>query len=68
MFQLLIDNNIDYLGVSLDSMLIFCTPEIISQIKELFTNNGIRILQIGEVIDEKKVLFESKDGKPVRTI
>ena len=61
--HLLESNNVDYLGVSLDSLMIFCDSKISSDIINLIEGNKIKIKRIGNVIEEKEIIFESNDSK-----
>ena len=61
--ELLERTDVDYLGVSLDSLMIFCDPKISSDVIDLITNENIRISKIGQVIAEKEIYFESESKK-----
>ncbi len=58
-YNLLKEQNVDYLGVSLDSLLIYCHESVADAIIELLQNGGIKIQKIGEVIVEQQVVFIS---------
>ncbi len=61
--KLLERTDVDYLGVSLDSLMIFCDPKISSDVINLITNENIRISKIGHVIAEKEIYFEFESKK-----
>ena len=61
--ELLERNNVDYLGVSLDSLMIFCDPKISLDIINKLTSKNININKIGHVIEEKEIYFESGTNK-----
>ena len=61
--ELLENNNVDYLGVSLDSLMIFCDPKITPTIINVLTNKNIKISKIGHVIGEKEIYFDSGTKK-----
>jgi hydrogenase expression/formation protein len=65
-FEMLKKRGVDYLGVSLDALLIFCPKSISDQITQLIREAGIAIEVIGEVNDrgkEIKLVTESGEGK-----
>lgn len=53
-YQLLKQHNVDYLGVSLDSLLIFTPEENALEIAEAVRKAGVLIDIIGEVVEEPK--------------
>ncbi len=53
-YQLLKQNHIDYLGVSLDSLLIFTPPENAFEVLKAVRKAGVQIDTIGEVVEEPK--------------
>jgi hydrogenase expression/formation protein len=55
--------NVDYLGVSLDALLIFCPPELVSSVQTILFEKNIQVEQIGYVIDEPNVFFITKNGE-----
>ncbi|MBD3186666.1 hypothetical protein GF325_07575 [Candidatus Bathyarchaeota archaeon] len=61
--KLLDDTNTDYLGVSLDSLLIFCHPDITENIIKAFKENNIKAERIGKCTNHKSVIFHGMDGK-----
>lgn len=61
--KLLETNGVDYLGVSLDSLMIFCDPKISLDIINKLTNENIKISKIGHCIEEKEIVFESGTNK-----
>lgn len=50
-YALLKQQNIDYLGVSLDSLLIFTPPEHAERIMERVSSAGVQIELVGEVVE-----------------
>jgi len=61
--ELLERTDVDYLGVSLDSLMIFCDPKISLDVINLLENEGIKISKIGQVIAEKEIFFDSESKK-----
>ena len=63
--ELLETLGIDYLGVSLDSLLIYCCPEDSEGIIELLNKNKIKCNEIGYVDNSKTVsiILEGKESK-----
>lgn len=61
--NLLEGNNIDFLGVSLDALLIFCSSEVAPKICNLLQNNGIKTSVIGEVTPNPEIIFVSQEGE-----
>jgi hydrogenase expression/formation protein len=57
------NKQVDYLGVSLDALLLFCKPDSVKKIINLLKTNGIQIVEIGKVIEEQKVVFVSDSGE-----
>ena len=53
-YNMLKNLNIDYLGVSLDSLMLFVPPENCGEIIKILRNAGIEIDEIGEVIESKR--------------
>ena len=53
-YKLLKQHSVDYLGVSLDSLLVFAPKENVREIVEAVSNAGVHIEVIGEVVDEPK--------------
>lgn len=62
--ELLEKLNIDYLGVSLDSLLIFCPEENKEYIIKVLESNNIKIAEVGRVVKGKKALLDGKDFTP----
>jgi hydrogenase expression/formation protein len=65
-FEMLKKRKVDYLGVSLDALLIFCPPASSSQIMKEIRNQGIKIEQIGVVnkqANEIKMIMDSGEVK-----
>lgn len=61
--DLLEKTGVDYLGVSLDSLLLYVDPEVSGDIISLLTDIGVKTVEIGEVDDSENVIFISKDGE-----
>ena len=61
--NLLHQTEVDFLGVSLDALLIYCTPQIAPKIIEVLRAENIKASVIGQVIPEKKVVFISASGE-----
>lgn len=53
-YELLKQHSVDYLGVSLDSLLIFAPKENVPEIVAAVSNAGVQIEVIGEVVAEPK--------------
>ena len=62
---LLKETSVDYLGVSLDSLVIFCQPEVKEKILDLLNQNGIKALEIGQVIPKNSVHFIDGDNEEI---
>ncbi len=63
--DLLKKTNVDYLGVSLDALLLFVSPEVAEKIIFLVRNSGVKIVEIGTVTDSNQVIFKSKSGESI---
>lgn len=63
--ELLKKTNVDYLGVSLDALLLFVSPDISEEIIKLIQSVGVKIIEIGKVTDSKQVIFKSKSGESI---
>jgi len=65
--RLLEQVNVDYLGVSLDALLIYCSDKVSKKIIADLTNNGIKCAVIGYVDDSKKVsmIYGDEDKKSI---
>ncbi len=63
--KLLKKTNVDYLGVSLDALLLFVSPEVSDEILQLVQNVGVKIVEIGKVTDLNRVIFKSKSGDSI---
>ncbi|NVM28238.1 MAG: hypothetical protein HWN65_05310 [Candidatus Helarchaeota archaeon] len=64
--SMLKNRNVDYLGVSLDALLIFCPASISDQIRARIREKGIKIELIGEVneqYNEIKMITEDGEAK-----
>jgi hydrogenase expression/formation protein len=55
--------NVDYLGVSLDALLIYCSQDIVDDIIQDLAQNQIECAEIGYVDDSKTVSMISQDEK-----
>ncbi|MHA1698771.1 MAG: AIR synthase-related protein [Promethearchaeota archaeon] len=62
--KLLNDTNTDYLGVSLDALLIFCKKNASSKIKNLLEKHDIKCNKIGQCTKNKKIIIHDLDGNP----
>jgi len=62
--ELLESLNIDYLGVSLDSLLIFSTQESKDDILKTLESKGIQTAEVGRVVKGDKALLDGKDFVP----
>jgi hydrogenase expression/formation protein len=62
---LLKKTNVDYLGVSLDSLLLFTSPSVSEKIMGLVHKVGVKITEIGEVTDTNQVIFKSRSGESI---
>jgi hydrogenase expression/formation protein len=56
--------DIDYLGVSLDSLLIFCPEESKRNIIETLEANDVQVVEVGKVVEGDKALLDGKDFSP----
>jgi len=65
--RLLEQVNVDYLGVSLDALLIYCSDKVSKKIIADLTNNGIKCAVIGYVDDSRKVsmIYGHEDKKSI---
>jgi len=61
--ELLKKTKVDYLGISLDALLLFVSPQVALKIVQLVEKLGIKILEIGQVTDSRRVLFKSPTGE-----
>lgn len=61
--DLLNEKNIDYLGVSLDALLIFCKEEIKDEIISIGEKLSVKINEIGKVTKGSDIILVSKDGE-----
>ncbi|MFX1451613.1 MAG: hypothetical protein ACFFCM_12260, partial [Promethearchaeota archaeon] len=63
-FQMLNKVDVDYLGVSLDALLIFCPPDKAERICSMIRDVGVEIEEIGSVNNENgKIILESITGE-----
>jgi hydrogenase expression/formation protein len=67
-YKLLKQNSVDYLGVSLDSLLIFTPQENARAITEAVSRAGVQIASIGEVVEgpQQSILMRD-DGREILT-
>lgn len=65
--ELLNETGVDYLGVSLDALLIYCSSDISEQIVSDLADKGIKCSEIGVVDDSKDVYIVYK-GEDKRSI
>ena len=61
--KLLNEKNIDYLGVSLDALLIFCDPKVKEEIMQVGNRLNIKINEIGKVTDDETITITTEQGK-----
>ncbi|MCP4763767.1 MAG: hypothetical protein GY870_18495 [archaeon] len=61
--KLLEKTGVDYLGVSLDALLLYVDPDVSEYIISLINNLGIKIIEIGQVDDSGKVVFIKEKGE-----
>ncbi len=62
--ELLEEEGVDYLGVSLDSLLIFCPQDLCDDVQRVVRDVGVEIEVVGKVVKEPaKAVLEKKDGK-----
>ena len=61
--SLLDRNGVDYLGVSLDALLIYCKPAVKDEIIQILKNADVGVAEIGRVIEDQKVVFINDDGE-----
>jgi hydrogenase expression/formation protein len=64
-FELLLKTGVDYLGVSLDALLLYVNPDVSQEIISLVTNTGVKIDEIGFVDNSGEVVFVDKNGENV---
>jgi hydrogenase expression/formation protein len=62
--ELLEKLGIDYLGVSLDSLLIFCPGENKKGIINALRDNNVRVEEVGRVVKGTEALLDGKEFKP----
>ena len=63
--ELLKKTNVDYLGVSLDALLLFVSSDVSENIIRLVQDVGVKIIEIGEVTNSSQVIFKSKTGESI---
>jgi hydrogenase expression/formation protein len=61
--ELLEEVGVDYLGVSLDALLIYCSENVAEEIKEDLTKNNINCAEIGYVDDSNQVSMIFRDAE-----
>lgn len=54
---------IDYLGVSLDSLLIVAPPDRVAGIRDVIAASGVRVEQVGRIETGRPGAFLSRDGR-----
>lgn len=64
-YDLLQSQNIDYLGVSLDALLIYCDNDVVDSIIDILNNASIKCKQIGTVIADEKVIFVTENQEEI---
>ncbi|MBD3229674.1 MAG: hypothetical protein GF329_15950 [Candidatus Lokiarchaeota archaeon] len=55
--------NVDYLGVSLDALLIFCPKSSVKRILNVVSKAGVKIDIIGRTNDKGNIKLKTKDGE-----
>lgn len=60
--QMLDETMTDYLGVSLDALLIFCEPEVSDKIITSLNEKSIKAMKIGNCTNETEIKFYARDG------
>ncbi len=63
-FRMLQELDIDYLGVSLDSLLIFCPEKNRDSIMKALFDEGISVAEVGEVTDSGRAFLDGEEFKP----
>ncbi len=63
--DMLTNLSIDYLGISMDSLLIFCPPSIVDEVIATIKSVGIAIDIIGEVVESPKHGILIENGKEI---
>ena len=61
-YELLENLDIDYLGVSIDSLLLFVSQENCNEVMNVIKNAGVEIDVIGEVVSGGKALLVDGNG------
>jgi len=61
--RLLEEESIDIMGVSLDSLLIFCPPAATDGILSELSSMGVRARRIGETTEDRRVEMVREDGR-----
>ncbi|WP_457559348.1 AIR synthase-related protein [Candidatus Harpocratesius sp.] len=62
---LLADASVDYLGVSLDSLLIFCEDSVKLTIIQKLHEKGIEAKEIGRVQESDKIIFHQRNKREI---
>ena len=63
--DLLKKTGVDYLGVSLDALLLFVAPSMSEKIIQLVKKAGVKIMEIGQVTDSNHVIFKNPSGESI---
>ncbi len=66
--QMLNDLNVDYMGVSLDALLIFCPKNITRKIINIIQGAGVKIHKIGEVVPKDQGITCLRESGEVELI
>jgi len=61
--KMLSESQIDYLGVSLDSLVVFCEPTIADEIVSFLKSIGILSREIGQVTEKEELKFMDETGE-----
>jgi hydrogenase expression/formation protein len=66
--QMLDETNTDYLGVSLDALLVFCEPGVTDQIIASLNEKAIKAMKIGSCTRETEIMLHAQDGTTKKII
>ncbi|ODS40286.1 MAG: hypothetical protein A7315_09040 [Candidatus Altiarchaeales archaeon WOR_SM1_79] len=62
-YNLLKEENVDYLGVSIDSLMLFVHPDGVDGVIKVIENAGVGVDVVGEVVSGGKALLIDEEGK-----
>jgi len=60
--EMLDETRTDYLGVSLDALLIFCEPGVTEQVISALNEKSIKAMTIGSCTNDTEIIFHAIDG------